>query len=213
MLLELAICCADLRLYLVQRRFVRALGELVRKSRPDQPRVPRGVPEGGEWTIDLGSARQQRLAAERVRVAQVNGMGLVDLRDHEGIEGAHGIAEHVGKSDAYLLARVGGGAFQVGAERVFKYRAGSFSSLATANQLVNSTLALNRTIVQVVARGEQQDAYIIAPFGAPTGKEAFRSGLSSQPYIRTTTWVAVYIVHDSRMPGGYRIQTAYPRSE
>ncbi|WP_375449556.1 hypothetical protein [uncultured Devosia sp.] len=69
--LELRAAIVDLRLYLALRRFGRVVDEMVRKYRPDQPRTPQGVPEGGEWTIDLGSARQRRLAAERIRVAQI----------------------------------------------------------------------------------------------------------------------------------------------
>lgn len=211
MSLELEICLADLRLTLAQRRFARALGDLVRKYRPDQPRMPSGVPEGGQWTIDLGSARQRRLAAERVRVAQLNGTGLVDLRDHEGINGAHAISDHVGKTDDYLLARVGGGSFYVWPFRVDRYRHGSFSSLAAANRLVSSTLARNSEIVSKVARGELPGAFVTAEFGSPTGREAFSPSPSSQPYIRITTGVGVLIAHDPNLPNGYLIQTAYPR--
>lgn len=45
--LDLAVAVADLRLYLAQRRFGRAIEDLVRKYRPDQPRAPRGTQEGG----------------------------------------------------------------------------------------------------------------------------------------------------------------------
>lgn len=207
--LDLAVAVADLRLYLAQRRFGRAIDDLVRKYRPDQPRAPRGTPEGGQW-VGVGNGQD---AVERIRVAQVGDLSPLNLLDHEGIGGAHTVAEHIGKSDAYLLARVGGGAWQVGPKTIFRYRAGSFPSLAAANRLVNSTLALNRTIVLNVARGTQPDAYMVAQFGAPTGKEATRSSLTSQPLIRITTWVGVYIVHDPGFPDGFRIQTAYPRSE
>lgn len=68
MLLQLRYRLADLRLTLTLRRLSRALDDLSRKYRPDQPLMPSGVPEGGEWTVDPNSARQQALA-ERVRVA------------------------------------------------------------------------------------------------------------------------------------------------
>ena len=158
-----------------------------RRYRPDQPRAPKGTPEGGQWIDDLGGAPQERPAGERVQVAQADGLGPVDLLDHEGIDGAHAIAEHVGKSDAYLLARVSGGAWQAGPTTIYRYRAGSFSSLASANRLVNSTLALNHATVLKVAHGIKRDAYIVAQFGSPTGKEAFRLSLTSQTDISTTT--------------------------
>lgn len=42
---------ADLRLTLAQRRFANALDQWVRKYRPDQPRAPKGTPEGGQWIL------------------------------------------------------------------------------------------------------------------------------------------------------------------
>lgn len=43
---------------------------LERRYRPDQPRAPKGTPEGGQWVDDLFSASQRALAGtERVRVA------------------------------------------------------------------------------------------------------------------------------------------------
>lgn len=100
--LDLAVAVADLRLYLAQRRFGRAIDDLVRKYRPDQPRAPRGTPEGGQW-VGVGNGQD---AVERIRVAQVGDLSPLNLLDHEGIGGAHTVAEHIGKSDAYLLARV-----------------------------------------------------------------------------------------------------------
>lgn len=76
-LLELEVLLADLRLCLAQRRVQRALEEMVRKYRPDQPRAPKGKPEGGQWVVDPGSARQRELAAEQVRVAQFDGKGPI----------------------------------------------------------------------------------------------------------------------------------------
>lgn len=212
--LELRAAIADLKLTLALRRFGRAVDELMHKYRPDQPRAPKGTPLGGQWILGAGSGVQgQEGDRERLRAAQIDGSGPIDLLDHENVNGSHTIAEHVGKSDDYLLARTGGGAFQLGPKAVYMYRAGSFTSLASANRLVNSTLALNQSIVLNVARGIEPDAYIVAQFGAPTGREAFRSSITSKPYIRTTTWVGVYIVHDPRFPSGFRVQTAYPRSE
>jgi hypothetical protein len=56
-LLEWRVTVADFQLYLAQRKLGRAIDEMVRKYRPDQPRAPKGTPEGGQWV------------AEHVRVA------------------------------------------------------------------------------------------------------------------------------------------------
>lgn len=54
--LDLAGAVADLRLYLAQRRLGRAIDDLVRKYRPDQPRAPRGTQEGGQW-VGVGNGQ------------------------------------------------------------------------------------------------------------------------------------------------------------
>lgn len=61
---------ADLRLSLSARRFSRALDDMVRKYRPDQLRVPKGTPEGGEWAFEGGIFRKPD-AQSRILVAQV----------------------------------------------------------------------------------------------------------------------------------------------
>lgn len=192
-------------------RLATLIASLERRYRPDQPRAPKGTPEGGQWIDD--SFFPTRADDARVQVAQAGGLARVNLLDHEGVEGSHTISDHVGKPDDYLLARVGGGAWYGLFVDVVTYRAGTFSSLASANRLVNSTLARHREIVIAVGRGDRSDAFLTAEFGSPTGREAFRSGPYSQPFLRTTTGVGVYIVHDNNFPSGYRIVTAYPRSD
>lgn len=119
----------------------------------------------------------------------------------------------MGKSDTYMLDRVRETSWHYGWISVVTYRSGSFSSLAAANSLVNATLAKNRDIVQAVASDELSRAFVTAEFDAPTGREAYRTSSQARPYIRSTTGVGVYIVHDPSFGSGYRIQTAYPRSD
>lgn len=49
--LEWRVAAADLRLCLAQRRLGLVLDEMVRKYRPDQPRAPKGTPEGGNGLL------------------------------------------------------------------------------------------------------------------------------------------------------------------
>lgn len=82
--LEWRLAVADLRLYLAQRRFGRALDDLVRKYREDQPRVPKGTPEGGQW---VGGNRTQERSRMRTALAgrlimQRVGLGDVGLVRH-----------------------------------------------------------------------------------------------------------------------------------
>ena len=61
---------AAVRFATLEIKFDLLLRALEQRYRPDQPRAPKGTPEGGQWIDDLFSASQQALAAtERVRVA------------------------------------------------------------------------------------------------------------------------------------------------
>ncbi len=201
---------------------------VLRKYRPDQARAPRGTPEGGQWVDEGGGggvsggdrSRSDALTdaghddsgtreSDRVRVAQAEEPSgyRVDLHEHRQ-RGGHTIEEHVGKTDAYMLASVRG-------DRGFFYarkRHGSFPSVEAATKLVSSTLARNCEIVDRVARGELDDAFITAEFGSRTGREAFRPAENSEPYLRDTNGVGVFLVHDPEESSGFTIISAYPRN-
>lgn len=81
-MLDLAMACADLQLYLAQRRFGRAVDDLVRKYRPDQPRAPRGTAEGGRWVTMSGTRPRIRTALAGVLIAQRVGLGDAGLVRH-----------------------------------------------------------------------------------------------------------------------------------
>lgn len=81
--LELRAAIIDLRAHLATAKLERALhayGDYLEgKYSPDQPRAPQGTPDGGQWIVDGGSARQHRLR-ERHLVAQTTPSGFVDPR-------------------------------------------------------------------------------------------------------------------------------------
>ncbi|WP_156460253.1 hypothetical protein [Devosia sp. Root635] len=68
MSLELRAAVADLRLHIAQRRFERALDDLVRKYRPDQPRAPKGTSEGGQWVDGSTNSSQAQAQAQPKRL-------------------------------------------------------------------------------------------------------------------------------------------------
>jgi hypothetical protein len=174
------------------------------KYSPDQPRVPAGTPGGGQWTSGGGGGSS---SSDRVQFAQAESRhSRVDLHEHE-MRGGHTIAEHVGRSDSYLLARARGDRGPVAVRR----RAGSFPSLEAATKLVSSTLAKNQDIVERVASGELDDAFITAEFETKTGREAYAPTEYSEVYMRDTYGVGVFIVHDATVEGGFTIWSAYPR--
>jgi hypothetical protein len=68
---ELEYAIADLQLDLAARNLERALLEL--RYIPDQPRVPAGNPDGGQWTSEGSLPSTGRLPAGTQRVAQAMG--------------------------------------------------------------------------------------------------------------------------------------------
>jgi len=202
---------------------------------PDQPRVPAGNPDGGQWTSDgegpqsstgLGNDRTTGRNAPRIlsdetpddfftpgtRLAQEDtGRGSrIDLEEERQL-GGHAIEGHVNKNPNFLLSRArdiaSAGARDGFAEGI---RVGSFSSLDAANKLVNATLAQNRDLVDKVAGGLLPRETLNARFGSPTGYEAYAPNERSQPYLRDTYGGTVVIDRDARVAKGFRVVTAFP---
>jgi hypothetical protein len=196
---------------------------LLAKYDPNQPRVPGGNPDGGQWTSGGAGGNNENSESSNNYVRGDNEITLVsqdgetgyrvDLLEEED-RGGHAIKEHVGKSESYLKARVEREAFAI-VERGDDFRGlsvGSFSSVSSATKLINSTLAQNRDVVDRVAKGIDERAFVRSYFGSVTGQEAFLSRFHAQPYMRDTYGVGIVIVHDPRSPNGFRIQSAYPRN-
>jgi Bacterial CdiA-CT RNAse A domain len=195
------------------------LGYLLRKFSADQPRVPPGSPEGGQWTSGTaggGGADDSTDGGDDAQIELVQGDRLqgypVDLREEER-QGGHTIEEHVAKSEPYLKTRVQ----QLARDRIEQeedprgLRAGSFTSLQSATRLINSTLSQNRDIIEEVISGQRGRTVVTAVFDSPTGYEAYLPTPSSIPYMRDTYGVGVLIGRDPGSPNGYRVHTAYPR--
>ncbi|WP_245259337.1 RNase A-like domain-containing protein [Methylobacterium sp. 77] len=185
----------------------------LRAYHADQPRVPAGHPDGGQWTD--GGTGDGYDSGDDARIAQVSDDATrryTVLLYEEEMRGGHTLREHVGKSDAQMLARV------QASKRTFLFvdyglrRDGSFESVETANDLINRTLKENASEVDDVATGTKANAFLKSRFGYKTGREAYTAG-QLEPYMRTTYGVGIFILHDPGNPRGYRIHTAYPRND
>jgi hypothetical protein len=203
-----------------------SLATLLAKFNPDQPRVPGGNPDGGQWTsgayagsaanADEGRVLTDENPDELVPGAQyAQGDRLqgypVDLRDEDN-RGGHTIERHVAKSFEYLTARVQQEARLI-VERGDGFEGlsvGSFSSLDAATRLVNSTIAQNRTLVDAVTNDTSRAELLTARFSSITGYEAHLQTFHSRPNIRHTYGVGVFIVRDPKSDKGYRVQSAFP---
>jgi hypothetical protein len=201
---------------------------LARKYRPDQPRVPAGNPDGGQWTS--GNDSSDGLGGQRTggddavdvdvtgstgdtRVAQNERQpsGRVNLLEEEA-RGGHTIKGHVGKSDSYLIRELREQQLEANArgQRGDGLRVGSFTSLEAANRLVSATLANNPGAIENVTRGGHLFATAGAKFDSITGREAYARTERSEPQIRETYGVKVVLFRDPLSSKGYRVHTAYP---
>ncbi|HBV54954.1 MAG TPA: hypothetical protein DEF12_07970 [Rhodobacteraceae bacterium] len=122
---------------------------------------------------------------------------------------------HVGKSEAFLIGMVTVPQARTLFYTVYRGRHGSFSSPAAAERLTNANLSRNADIVNAVATGRLEDAFITSTFSSITGQEAYRltRRASSPIRLRTTYGVGTYIHHAPDMPNGFIIITSYPRDE
>jgi hypothetical protein len=189
------------------------LGLILHAYNLGQPRVPAGQPDGGQWTSDNGS--EESATGDDAHLILVSTEDdqkyKVDLRAEEG-RGGHTLGRHVGKSDDELSERVRKSQWRTlfynGGER----RDGSFSSIDSANSLVNATIDENRSEVDLVASGSSESVFIKKQFGYKTGREAY-SNNEGAVYVRDTYGVGVYLRHDPSSSRGSRVRTAYPRTE
>lgn len=179
---------------------------LDRKFNPNQPRVPAGNPDGGQWTDGGGNAD--------LELVQYRSEGLpVDLLEERDL-GGHTIERHVGRSNESLLNDLRNTLSSITRKGDFGdgLRDGSFPSLEAANKLVNATIARNSDKVDKVVNGLSGKENLDTVFGSPTGSEAYAASAHSQPYIRETYGVRVVIVPDRTSAKRYRVETAFPRN-
>jgi hypothetical protein len=185
-------------------RVIDAFPALDRKYNPNQPRVPAGNPDGGQWADGGGG-----IGFELVQYRPDD--RPVDLLEERGL-GGHAVERHVGRSDVSLLNAVDGAVRYArrNGDLTTGMRESSFSSLEAANKLVNSTISQNRGILERVISGQLSRATLDAEFLSPTGREAYSRNEHSQTIMSDTYGVRVVVVPDRTVPKGYRIDTAFP---
>lgn len=122
--------------------------------------------------------------------------------------GGHASSRHVAMSENTLIASVlergqritaRGGWFTGLSE-------GSFTSLDSATELVNATLAANREAVDAVARGEARSEFVEARFNGRRLR-----GLSARPKFESVYWR--YKRGQCIHPAGFPCPERFPRTE
>jgi Bacterial CdiA-CT RNAse A domain len=188
---------------------------------PNQPRVPAGNPDGGQWTDgggSVGGINDARILSDATpdnewkpsaRYAQneTGRRSSVILEDEPRFQ--H-IKEHFERNDADLLNQLRKNYYRGLTLYGFQPAEGSFTDVRSANDLINQTLQANSALVDRVAAGEVLEETLEHRFGYRTGKEAFRPDVDADPNIRSTYGVRVVIRHDPQRRNGYRLITAFP---
>jgi hypothetical protein len=135
----------------------------------------------------------------------------VDLLEQQQ-RGGHAISEHSGMTYDYLKSRARDGA-RTTLERgdyFDGFSVGSFTSVQSANRLVNSTISDNQDKIDQAMRDGEPRVLISKSFKSPTGYEAYLARAHAEPYIRDTFGVEVVIRPDPGSARGWRVHTAYP---
>lgn len=170
--------------------------------------------EGGGDGDVLSDAIPGDFFSPGARLAQADegGRYRIDIAEEEA-RGGHTIRDHVRIPDIQLLGVLESEVYRGPLYSFYKEAQGSFLSRESANDFVNRVLERNARLVDAVASGLQEEAWLEERFGFPTGKQAFRPGPELQLYIRPTYKVGVLIRYDQRSKRGYSVHTAYPLNE
>jgi hypothetical protein len=173
------------------------LGDLFR-IKPDGPRTDAG--NRSDSIIKIAASDDPRF--------------YTPVLEEEDDNGGHTLRRHNERSDSSLIDWLNAKwqRIQTGNLEITEYpiAEGTFRSREEANDLVNQVLKRNTDAVDQVAAGKLKDAKLEERFGFVTGREAYRPNGDSDPYIRPTYSVRVFIRHDTRSWRGYRVRTAFP---
>jgi hypothetical protein len=90
------------------------------------------------------------------------------------------------------------------------FSVGSFTSVQSANRLVNSTISDNQAKIDQGIRDGEPSVEISKRFPSPTGYEAYLARAHAEPVIRNTFGVKVVIRPDAGSTRGWRVHSAYP---
>ena len=89
---------------------------------------------------------------------------------------------------------------------------GSYDTISDATNFLNRVLERNTAACDKVASGAWDEDWLNVRFGYPTGYEAFVLP-TGDIQIRPNYNAGVLIVHDYRVPRGYRVKTTYPNNK
>ncbi len=148
-------------------------------------------------------------AAELIQIASASARGYrIDIRNEPAFE--HVRSLHINRTPQQLIQRLNDN-IHPGRYTVYLRETGSFSSIQSANRLINATLSANHERVQQLVDGQGRNRIsLFAEFSSPTGIAAQRGSIRSQPTVGDVYNVQVVIQRDTNAANGFRIVTAFP---
>ena len=121
------------------------------------------------------------------------------LSAHEGIEGAHAIKTHVGRTDGQLMQRAA----------LMRDAASSFPDRATAERACTEAIEANRGKIEAFLKSKDRKLDLNYNCDFTTGRLVSKSTLVPE----NVKGVRLSLRRSSTLPSGYRIHTAYPIRE
>jgi hypothetical protein len=198
---------------------VATVGSPARKPQPTGVQVADNSATMSDASPGAASPATQDGSRAEDQVAQAPSLGTskysVDLRAEEQLWGGHAIRDHVGKSPTQLIAEVENNTSRslVNGIPTTNFTVEStYESVESANDFINRILESNTDEVDKVASGDLDQTWIQGRFGYRTGVEAYPDE-QGQVTTRDTYNAGVLIMHDDRVPRGYRVKTAYPNND
>ncbi len=181
------------------------------KYDPNQPRVPAGNSDGGQWTSGGGyGVGNERVLSDANPGELVPGAQYAQNDPQDRILNKHIRDDHVGKTDKELIERIEKETLPGLFVRTGRDRNGTFYSIEAARDFINRTIESNQTEIARFLNGSRLRELLTLRFGYETGREAFlENGVIG---IRKTYEVGVVIQRDPSSTLGYRVISAYPRN-
>ena len=141
----------------------------------------------------------------------------IDILNEDKV-GGHTYQFHVGKSDDFMRRRLSTPlASSPNGIQIFLTETSTFTSLSSANRLINATLSMKAYEVDDFLRGTDNSKFITAYFSSPTGRTMYSTApvvsrnRSPGSFVTETTYgVGVVIQRAPYLQNGFYVKTSYP---
>jgi hypothetical protein len=152
-----------------------SLTTLLAKYSPDQPRVPAGSREGGQWTAGgyagaAANADEGRVVSDENPDELVPGAAYAQNDTPRDVINKHIIDHHINKTDKELISRIETEKLPGLFVRTGRDRNGAFHSVEAARDFINRTIESNQSEIARFLNGSRLRELLTLRFGYETGR-------------------------------------------